>query len=65
MIVAWIFKGVQLIFIIFLAWLVAGLYKVFSKMPDNRFSNDKGYVAFGMMAEVILMLILAVRVITG
>ena len=58
-------RGLILISILFLMVTISGLYKVFEKMPDNRFSNDKSWVAFGILWEAILIFILAVKLITG
>ena len=65
MVLMWISKGVMLICILLLVLCISGLYKVFEKTPDNRFSNDKSWVAFGVLWEIILIFILAIKLIIG
>ena len=59
----YILKALGVLAIIFLAWCVISLYKVFRDMPD--IDNNKGFVAWGMLAEVALILLIAVKLVIG
>lgn len=63
MIGIWLFKAGVIILILLLTLCIGGLYKVFERTPDK--DNGKGYIAFGIIFEVILLIILAIKIITG
>ena len=65
MVVTWIFRAGYIIPLAFLVACVGGLYKVFAKMPDTRYNNDRGWIAFGLIWEVILIAVVAVKLIAG
>lgn len=60
---AFIFKAVGIILIVFLVLCIGNLYKVFEKLPVK--GNDRGWVAFGLLAEIIIIIELAIKIITG
>lgn len=69
MILTYLVKVVALICILFLALCVSNLFKVFDKVTAVEgyweIKYASGWVAFGMLCEVVLMVILAVKVIVG
>ena len=56
-------KVVAFLFIFLLMWLVGKLYKVFCILPNT--GTARGAVAFGLLAEVILIILLMAKIITG
>lgn len=69
MILTYLFKAVVIILILFLALCVSNLYKVFNKVTAVEdyweIKNASGWVAFGMLWEVVFMVILAIKIIVG
>lgn len=59
----YVFKALGILAILFLAGCVINLYKVFRDMPD--IDNNKGFVAFGMLAEIVLILLIASKLVIG
>ena len=59
----YVLKAIGVLAIIFLVVCGINLYKVFDRMPDIE--NDRGYVAFGLLAEVVLVLLIAVKLVIG
>ena len=57
--------GILLMF--FLAYCVSNLYRVFREMPDStgQEKEDRGFVAIGITVEVILIVMISIKVITG
>lgn len=56
-------KVIALVAMFIMVWLVGELYKVFEYVPNH--GNYKGAVAVGLIAEVVLIVLLAIKVITG
>lgn len=69
MILTYLVKVVALICILFLALCVSNLYKIFNEITDAEdyweVKNASGWVAFGMLWEVVFMVILAIKIIVG
>lgn len=69
MILTYLLKAVAIILILFLALCVSNLYKVFCKVSEVEdywgIKNASGWVAFGMLWEVVFMVILAIKIIVG
>ena len=61
--VAIICKIVAFLLIYLLMWLVGKLYEVFEFVP--KVGEYKGAVAFGLLAEVALIILLVIKIITG
>ena len=62
-----IVKVASILSMFYLAYCVSNLYRVFRGMPDitERDKEDRGYVAIGISVEVILIVIISIKVITG
>ena len=56
-------KILCIILLIFLVACIANLFKVFEKLPEKGL--DRSWVAFGLLAELILIIELSVKLITG
>lgn len=56
-------KAVGIIVIIFLVLCIVGLYKVFELLEGLE--DARGYIALGILAEVLLIVITAIKIITG
>ena len=69
MILTYLFKAVVIILILFLALCVSNLYKIFNEITDAEdyweVKNASGWVAVGMLWEVVFMVILAIKIIVG
>ena len=63
--VAYIYKGIGILLIVLLVLFMGGLSRVFEKTPSNRENDDKGYIAFGILSEAILIIVIAIKIITG
>ena len=61
MLLSYVLKVVEVLCLFFLAMLIGKLYKVFDVFPEG---DAKTWVAFGVIAEVVLAVILAVNLIT-
>lgn len=62
-----VLRLIGIILILLLAKAVGNLYKVFTRIEkEDRYStgNDAGYVAIGIMTEVILIIWIAIKVIS-
>lgn len=59
----YILKALGILAILFLAWCVINLCRVFQDMPDIE--NNKGYVALGILAEIILIIMIAIKLVIG
>ena len=67
MIGIYILKALALIFMVFLVYIIRGTYKVMESMPAGTKTEkiDAGYIAFSVIIEVIVLIYLGIKVITG
>lgn len=59
----YILKSLGVLAIIILVGCVISLYKVFYTIPDA--GSDKGSVALGIIAEIVLIVLIAVKIVSG
>lgn len=63
MLVTFLLKALGIAFIIVLVIAIGGLYKIFENTPD--YGNNKSFLAYGVISEIVLIVLIAFRVITG
>ena len=59
----YVLKTASIVLMIFLIWCTGNLYKVFEKYPKNAIARS--WIAYGILSEIILIIELAIKVITG
>ena len=63
LVLTYLAKLLGIALIVLLVVLIAKLYKVFTDFPEK--SEESGVIAFGIIAEAILIIELVIKIITG
>lgn len=63
MIWTYLLKVACIVLMVFLSWCTGKLFRVFEKYPKDAI--ERSWIAYGILSEVIIIIELAIKLITG